>query len=112
MISQSSSSVISARYTRVPSHEEDTGQPIDEKLSGTIQFSYLAPRARNFISMSYNKPISGIKAPDNRQRYHGSPLLRRNMANTMTTAVVHPCTCLLLDVPLVSQSFYLLVSWA
>lgn len=23
--------------------------------------------------MSDNKPLSGIKAPDNRQRYHGSP---------------------------------------
>jgi hypothetical protein len=29
--------------------------------------------AKNFISMSDSKPLSGIKAPDNRQRYHGSP---------------------------------------
>lgn len=28
--------------------------------------------------MSYIKPLSGIKAPDNRHRYHGSPPLRGN----------------------------------
>jgi hypothetical protein len=59
------------------------------KVVGDLPFSYLATRVRNFISMSNNKPLSGIKAPDNRQRYHGSPPSRRIMANTMTTAVVH-----------------------
>ena len=34
----------------------------------------LLPRAGNFISMSNNKPLSRIKASENRQRYHGPSL--------------------------------------
>lgn len=45
------------------------GRPIDESCRRP---SVLLTRAGNFISMSKNKPLSGIKAPDKRQRYHGS----------------------------------------